>query len=137
VGNRPNRPETADITFTATVSAEQVRFDEVPETSVTFTGAPQHESASGSDRVNLPERVEAAVTYRDVRVDYRLASKLIFPLEPPLRPHSHSPGWSSPGRAGSSADGADRPGALAGPPHAVHERYPRPVGEEDVRGRVE
>jgi hypothetical protein len=78
VGNRPDRPETADITFTATVSAEQVRFDEVPETSVTFTAAPQRESASGSDRVNLPERVKAAVTYRDVQVDYRLASRLVY-----------------------------------------------------------
>ena len=81
MGNRPNRPESADITFTAEVSAEQLRFDEVPETSVTFTGAPQHESASGSDRANLPERVKAAVTYRDVQVDYRLASRLFLPPE--------------------------------------------------------
>jgi len=76
MGSRPDRPENADISFTAEVSAESLRFDDVPETRVEFTGSPAYESASGSDRVNLPERVQAAVTYRDVRVDYRLAAKL-------------------------------------------------------------
>ena len=58
------------------VQANQLRFDEQPETEVRFFGEPGHESASGSDRTNLPERVEPGVTYRDVRVDYRLASRL-------------------------------------------------------------
>lgn len=78
MSRRPDRPERADITFTAEVSAEMLRFGEVPQTRVEFTGAPRHESASGSDRFNLPERVKAAVTYHDVRVDYRLAAKLIY-----------------------------------------------------------
>ena len=42
---------------------------EAPETRTEFTGFPAYESASGSDRGNLPERVETDVTYRDVRVD--------------------------------------------------------------------
>ena len=76
---RPRRSEPADLDFTATVEAKELRFDEVPETSVVFTGDPGHQSASGSDRTNLPDRVEEGVTYHDVRVDYRLASKLIDP----------------------------------------------------------
>jgi hypothetical protein len=75
---RPDWPKSTDISFTAQVSAESLRFDDVPDTRVEFTGSPAHESASGSDRVNLPERVHAAVTYRGVQVDYRLAAKLIY-----------------------------------------------------------
>jgi hypothetical protein len=75
---RPERPVSADIGFTAEVRARQLRFGEVPQTRTEFTGFPAYESASGSDRVNLPERVETDVTYRDVRVDYWLAAKVIY-----------------------------------------------------------
>ena len=75
---RPSRPHSADIELLASIQAKQLRFDERPETEVRFFGEPGHESASGSDRTNLPERVEPGVTYRDVRVDYRLASRLIL-----------------------------------------------------------
>ena len=77
-GRRPERPESADITFTAEVRAQQLRFGEMPETRTEFTGAPAYESATDSDRVNLPQRVEKDVTYRDVRVHYRLAVKVIY-----------------------------------------------------------
>jgi hypothetical protein len=73
---RPSRPHPADIELLATVRADELRFDQAPETEVRFFGEPGHESASGSDRTNLPEKVEPGVTYRDVRVDYRLASRL-------------------------------------------------------------
>ena len=73
---RRSRPHLADIEFLPSVQANQLRFDEQPETEVRFFGEPGHESASGSDRTNLPERVEPGVTYRDVGVDYRLASRL-------------------------------------------------------------
>lgn len=75
---RPKPPGPADIAFTAEVRARQLRFGEVPETRTEFTGFPAYESASGSDRVNLPERVEKDVTYHDVRVDYWLAAKVIY-----------------------------------------------------------
>lgn len=79
MGRKPRRPDNADITFTARVRARQLRFGEVPQTSTEFTGTPGHKSASGSDRANLPERAEKDVTYCDVRVDYRLASALLYP----------------------------------------------------------
>ena len=74
---RPRRPRSPDIELTATVEADELRFKEAPETDVSFFGEPDHESGSGSDRQNLPDEVEPNVTYRDVRVDYRLASRVV------------------------------------------------------------
>lgn len=67
-----------DIEFGARIDAKEIRFKEVPETKVEFFGTPDHESEHGDRRTNLPERLEAGKTYRNVRVDYRLASKLVF-----------------------------------------------------------
>jgi hypothetical protein len=65
---------------------DELRFEQPPETDIRFVGEPGHESASGSDRANLPEQVESGVTYRKVRVDYRLASRLAGPgRKPPDR----------------------------------------------------
>ena len=73
---RPDKPENPDIEFTADVKAKWLRFEEVPETEVRFTGEPGHESASGTDRENLPDEVEPYVTYRDPKVRLRIASAL-------------------------------------------------------------
>ena len=73
---RSDRPENPDIEFTADVKARELRFEEVPETEVRFTGHPERESASGTDRENLPDEVEPDVTYRDPRVRLRIASAL-------------------------------------------------------------
>jgi hypothetical protein len=78
---RPTRPASADISVTAEIRADQLRFDEVPQTHTEFTGVPAYQSASGSNRANLPERVQKDVTYRHVRVDYRLAAKVIYPSQ--------------------------------------------------------
>jgi len=81
MGRKPKRPGNADITFTARVRARQLRFGELPQTRTEFSGTPGHESASGSDRANLPQRVEKDVTYHHIRVNYRLASALRYPAE--------------------------------------------------------
>lgn len=81
MARRPARPDHADIAFTARVRASQLRFGEVPRTGTEFGGTPGHHSGSGSDRANLPEHVERDVTYRHVRIDYWLASALLFPGE--------------------------------------------------------
>jgi hypothetical protein len=88
---RPSRPRAADIEFVASIEAGELRFDEPPETDVRFFGEPAHDSASGSDRTNLPEKVEPGVTYRNVRVDYRLATRLVEDTgkEPASRPAGH------------------------------------------------
>lgn len=73
---RPDKPENPDIEFTADVKAKELRFEEIPETEVRFTGNPERESASGTDRENLPDEVEPDVTYRDPEVRLRIASAL-------------------------------------------------------------
>jgi hypothetical protein len=76
VKRRPEKPENADIEFTADVKARELRFEEVPETEVRFPGRPERESASGTDRENLPDEVEPGVTYRDPTVRLRIATAL-------------------------------------------------------------
>jgi hypothetical protein len=73
---KPERPERADVEIGARVEAEELVFRREPWTRVVHWAGPEGESASGSDRVNLPERVEARVTYREVRVDWRVAAAL-------------------------------------------------------------
>ncbi|KAB8195890.1 hypothetical protein FH608_010390 [Nonomuraea phyllanthi] len=72
-------PEPVDIELTATVRADEMCFGEEPRTHVGFDGHPGHESRSGSDRVNLPDRVAKGVTYRQVQVHYALESRLTLP----------------------------------------------------------
>ena len=72
-GKRPHKP---DIELTANVKARELRFEEVPETEVRFPGRPERESASETDRENLPEEVEPGVIYRDPRVRLRIATAL-------------------------------------------------------------
>ncbi|MFC5750677.1 hypothetical protein [Actinomadura rugatobispora] len=68
--------ERPDVEIGASVEAEELVFRREPWTRVEHWAEPAGESASGSDRVNLPGRVEARVVYRDVRVDFRVAAAL-------------------------------------------------------------
>jgi hypothetical protein len=69
--------ETPDIEFTANVRAREMRFDEVPETEVRFSGQPERASVSGTERENLPEKVRRGVTYRNFSLRLRIATELI------------------------------------------------------------
>jgi hypothetical protein len=78
-----------DVEIGATVRAKKLRFKHRPETEVEVHGDSQIddrladeieradvETASGSERRNLPDEVEPGVTYRDVRVRWRAAAKI-------------------------------------------------------------
>lgn len=67
---------TPDIEITAGVETRELRFARVPETETRFRGHPERESVSGTERENLPQRVERDVTYRDVGVRLRIASEV-------------------------------------------------------------
>jgi hypothetical protein len=77
--NDIDRIEHPDIELGANVKAERLHFEEVPETGVSFRGEPEIESVSGSERENLPEEVEAGKDYRDVRVRWRAAARIVHP----------------------------------------------------------
>ncbi|MER7078469.1 hypothetical protein SAMN02982929_02671 [Saccharopolyspora kobensis] len=79
------RPDRPDIDFVARVTAEELRFSEAPESGVEFFGHPERDSASGSERLNLPDSVEDDVTYHCIRVDYRIRSKIVGAGAPPSR----------------------------------------------------
>ena len=64
-----------DVEIGARVKARSLRFQQAPETSVEFSGGPAT-SGSRSDRVNLPDRVEEGVTYRDVEVVWRAGASV-------------------------------------------------------------
>jgi hypothetical protein len=72
----PAHRRSAEIVFTATVRATELRFRSVPTESVEFTDDAAAESTSGSVRTNLPDEVTAHTTYRDIQVDYAIAAKL-------------------------------------------------------------
>jgi hypothetical protein len=82
----PDRIENADVEVGASVKAKRLRFREKPETEVELHGELREpegpgdlQTASGSERENLPEEVEPGVTYRDVRVRWRAAARLDEP----------------------------------------------------------
>lgn len=58
------------------MEAEELRFGSPPRTDVRFPGSYGRESVSGSDRENLPDPVETGVGYHDVRVLWRMATRL-------------------------------------------------------------
>jgi len=79
----PDRVEDADVEIGASVKAKRLRFRQKPETQVELHGEVHEpegqgdvETASGSERRNLPDEVEPGVTYRDVRVRWRAAARL-------------------------------------------------------------
>ncbi len=74
---RTNVSKSPDIDLTATVKARELCFDEVPDTEVRFWGHPERNTVSGTERKNLPEKVQRGVTYRNASVRLRIASELI------------------------------------------------------------
>ena len=69
--------ERPDIELTANVKARELHFDEVPKTEVGFRGSPERASVSRTERENLPEKVRRGVTYRNFRIQLRIATELI------------------------------------------------------------
>jgi len=68
-----------DVEIAAAARADEVRFECTPRVDiVAYANAPasaEHES----ERENLPDEVEAGVTYRDVEVRWRVAVRLRDP----------------------------------------------------------
>jgi hypothetical protein len=67
-------PETADLAITAHVTARELKFDEVPNTHVEFTGQPKRETVWDAQRQNLPRPVQPGVTYRNIGINLVITS---------------------------------------------------------------
>jgi hypothetical protein len=66
------RARPPDVEIGASVRAKKLRFKDRPQTETVVEGADR----SFSERENLPDEVEPGVTYRDVRVRWRLAAAI-------------------------------------------------------------
>jgi hypothetical protein len=74
--------EVADVEVFTAVRADELRFGTVPETKVSFEGEPAERSSSKAERENLPDEVEAGVTYRNIEVRWRARSRIVHPSDP-------------------------------------------------------
>jgi hypothetical protein len=80
----PDRIDAPDVEIGARARARELRFHSRPQTHVELHGEVTErgrrrqdvETASGSERENLPEKVEPGVTYRDVDVRWRATARL-------------------------------------------------------------
>ena len=64
----------ADVSITARVTAESLRFEKVPNPRVEFTGRPRRETAWESERENLPQEVRPGETYRNIGITLHIRS---------------------------------------------------------------
>jgi hypothetical protein len=63
-----------DLSITARVMADSLRFEKVPNPKVEFTGQPRRDTVWQSERENLPEQVQPGVTYRNIGITLRITS---------------------------------------------------------------
>ena len=74
--------EVADVEVFTAVRADELRFESVPETKVSFEGEPAERSSSRTERETLPDEVEAGVTYRKIKVRWQARSRIVHPSDP-------------------------------------------------------
>jgi hypothetical protein len=67
--------ESADVAITATVTAKELRFEIVPNPTVEFPGKPRRDTVWEAERENLPRPVEPGVTYRNIGIRLKIASR--------------------------------------------------------------
>jgi hypothetical protein len=71
----PTSPDTADLAITSTVTARELRFREVPNSKIEFSGSPERNTGWRTQRVNLPKPVQSGVTYRDIGIRLQITSE--------------------------------------------------------------
>ena len=65
-----------DVEIAATIRADELRFECVPETTVRVYADPPGPTEQTSERENLPDQVEPGVAYREISVGWRAAARL-------------------------------------------------------------
>ncbi|HKO96919.1 MAG TPA: hypothetical protein VJU86_08005 [Pyrinomonadaceae bacterium] len=66
--------ESADVAITANVRAKSLRFETVPNPTVTFPGSHKLDTVWEAQRENLPTPVEPGVTYRNIGIRLKITS---------------------------------------------------------------
>ena len=71
-----------DLEWFTSVKAREVTFGKLSkQRKVTYYGEPDHETEAGVERENIPEEPEVGVTYRDVKVDWKVLQRIVHPIE--------------------------------------------------------
>jgi hypothetical protein len=68
-----------DVEISATVRADELRFESEPEVSVRVHADSPADTEHVSERDNLPDQIEPGVTYRDIAVAWRVSARLRDP----------------------------------------------------------
>ena len=74
-GRRP------DLDFFTSVKAKELTFGRVPEKKVRDEGEPGHDPQVDVERENIPEEPEEGVAYRDVKVSWSVAQRIVHPTD--------------------------------------------------------
>lgn len=74
-GRRP------DLDVFTSIKAKELKFGRVPEKKVRYYGEPDHETEVEVEVENMPEEPEAGVTYRDVKVSWSVAQRIVHPTD--------------------------------------------------------
>lgn len=64
-----------EILLLINLTATELKFDVVPTVTVTFPGTHERTKIWVTDRQNLPDKVEPGVTYRNIGIQLRIASR--------------------------------------------------------------
>lgn len=119
------RDADVDLSITARVTADSLRFEKVPNTRVDFTGKPERVTAWEAERENLPPQVQPGVTYRNVGVTLRITSVFAdidrivaealgeVPLSDDARPSPTAPGRPAAADPSPTADSTTPPSNAA------------------------
>lgn len=78
MSGRPKRP---DLDFFTSVKAKELTFGRVPEKKVRYYGEPDHDTQVEVERENIPEDPEEGVTYKDVKVNWSVAQRIVHPTD--------------------------------------------------------
>lgn len=71
-----------DLEWRTSVKAKEVTFGKLSgERKVTYYGEPDHETEATVEHENIPAEPEVGVTYRDVKVDWSVAQRIVHPIE--------------------------------------------------------
>ncbi|MFY9620550.1 MAG: hypothetical protein WAQ99_12140 [Pyrinomonadaceae bacterium] len=68
--------EAADIAIIANITAEELRFEAVPNVTVEFLDKSKNQTIWQAERFNLPDKLEPGVTYRNIGIRLKITSRL-------------------------------------------------------------
>jgi hypothetical protein len=118
--------EEPDVAIYVTLRAKELRFEFVPEVTVTFTGDPRNINVSQNDRQNLPKPVQPRVLYRDIGIRLTITTTLANIeqiLDEALGPGLPKEVLHVQDRSRDSAPRRDRPAARSDAPAANDDKH--------------